>query len=72
MRFFEHQRQARAQSRRLSFLFAGVIVLQLLLVNAALLLPFLLVAWLFHIPLAQLDRLTPQYFFAVNTGGSLF
>ena len=72
MRFFEHQRQARAQSRRLSFFFAGVIVLQLVLVNAALLLPFLFVAWLFHIPLSQLDRLTPQFFFMVNTGVSLF
>ena len=72
MRFFEHQRQARAQSRRLSFLFAAVILLQLLLVNAALLLPFLFVAWLLNIPFSQWDRLTPQYFFAVNTGVSLF
>ena len=66
MRFFEHQRQARAQSRRLSFLFAAVILLQLLLVNAALLLPFLFVAWLLNIPFSQWDRLTPQYFFAVK------
>ena len=72
MRSFEHQRQARAQSRRLSFLFAAVILLQLLLVNAALLLPFLFVAWLLNIPFSQWDRLTPQYFFAVNTGVSLF
>ena len=68
MRFFEHQRQARAQSRRLSWVFAGIILLQLLLVNAALLLPFALIAWLFN---SSWHALTPQYFFAVNTGVSL-
>lgn len=71
MRFFEHQRQARAQSRRLSWMFLGIIILQLVLVNLALLLPFALLAWLLNIPWSQIDRLTPQYFFAVNTGVSL-
>ncbi len=72
MRFFEHQRQARAQSRRLSFWFALIIIGQVILVNLALLVPFALLAWVLNIPWAQIDRLTPHYFFAVNTGVSLF
>ena len=39
-----------------------------MLVNAALLLPFALIAWLFN---TSWHALTPHYFFAVNTGVSL-
>lgn len=67
MRFFEHQRAARAQSRRLSWMFAGIIAAQIVLVNVGLLLPMLALAWFMGLPFSQLDLLLPHYFFTANT-----
>lgn len=71
MQFFEHQRAARAQSRRLSWLFAGIILMQIVLVNLGLLLPFLALAYFLGIPWQHLDLLLPNYFFVANTALSL-
>ena len=63
MRFFEQQRQARAQTIRLLFLFALTLLLLVIAVNAALALTWRLVAWQ--------GAAYPAYFFHINTGMTL-
>ena len=63
MRFFEHQRQARAQTMQLLLLFALTLLLLVVAVNAALALTWRLVAWQ--------DAAWPAYFFHINTGMTL-
>ncbi|NQW95239.1 MAG: M48 family metalloprotease [Polaromonas sp.] len=63
MRFFEQQRQARAQTFRLLLLFALTLLVLVVAVNAALALTWRLVAWQ--------DAAYPAYFFYVNTGMTL-
>ena len=63
MRFFEHQRLARAQTVRLLLLFALTLLALVVAVNAALALTWRLVAW----P----DASYPAYFFYINTGMTL-
>jgi len=63
MRFFEHQEEARAQTRRLLLLFALTVVALVLAVNGALALVWYLITQGF-IPY-------PAYFFSVNTGLTL-
>ena len=63
MRFFEQQRQARAQTARLLLLFTAMVVLVVLAVNAALALTWRIIAW--H------DAAYPDYFFQINTGVTL-
>ena len=60
MRFFEQQRQARAQTIRLLLLFIATVLLVVLAVNAELALTWRLVAWQ--------DAAYPAYFFQINTG----
>lgn len=64
MRFFEHQREARAQTARLLLLFALMVGLLVLAVNGALAL-----AWRLTVGGGWLGY--PRYFFEVNTGGTL-
>ena len=67
MRFFKHQEQARAQTRRLLVLFVLTLLLLTLAVNAALAL-----AWWLIWPFAVLGQSSyPAYFFHVNTGLTL-
>ena len=64
MRFFEQQRQARAQTvRLLLLLFALTLLVLVVAVNAALALTWRLVAWQ--------DAAYPAYFFHINTGMTL-
>ena len=63
MRFFEQQRQARAQTVRLLLLFALTLLVLVIAVNAALALTWRLVAWQ--------DAAWPAYFFHINTGMTL-
>ena len=63
MRFFEQQRQARAQTVRLLLLFALTLLVLVVAVNAALALTWWLVAWR--------DAAYPAYFFSINTGMTL-
>ena len=63
MRFFEQQRQARAQTTRLLFLFALTLLVLVAAVNAALALTWRLVAWQ--------DAAFPAYFFYINTAVTL-
>jgi len=63
VRFFEHQRQARAQTVRLLLLFAFTLLVLVITVNAALALTWRLVAWQ--------DAAYPAYFFHINTGMTL-
>ena len=63
MRFFEQQRQARAQTVRLLLLFALTLLVLVVAVNAALALTWRLVAWQ--------DAAYPAYFFHINTGMTL-
>ena len=63
MRFFEQQRQARAQTVRLLLLFAFTLLVLVVAVNAALALTWRLVAWQ--------DATYPDYFFHINTGMTL-
>ena len=66
MRFFEHQRQARAQTIRLLLLFTLTLLGLVVAVNAALALTWRLVAW------QGADNVTyPTYFFYINTGLTL-
>jgi heat shock protein HtpX len=67
MRFFEFQRDARGETRRLLFAFGLTVVLLLVAVNAALALAWGL-TWGFWIP-GELRF--PRHFFAVNTGVTL-
>ena len=63
MRFFEQQRQARAQTTRLLLLFALTLFVLVVAVNAALALTWRLIAWQ--------DAAYPAYFFHINTGVTL-
>lgn len=63
MRFFEQQRQARAQTVRLLLLFALTLLGLVVAINAALALTWRLVAWQ--------DAMYPAYFFHINTGMTL-
>ena len=63
MRFFEQQRQARAQTVRLLLLFALTLLVLVIVVNAALALTWRLVAWQ--------EAAYPAYFFYINTGVTL-
>ncbi len=63
MRFFEQQRQARAQTVRLLLLFALMLLVLVFAVNAALALTWRFVAWQ--------DAAYPVYFFHINTGMTL-
>jgi Zn-dependent protease with chaperone function len=63
VRFFEQQRQARAQTVRLLGLFALTLLVLLIAVNAALALTWRLVAWR--------EAAYPAYFFYINTGVTL-
>ena len=63
MRFFEQQRQARAQTVRLLLLFALTLLVLVVAVNAALALTWRLVAWR--------DAAFPAYFFYINTSMTL-
>ena len=63
MRFFEQQRQARAQTVRLQLLFGLTLLVLVLAINAALALTWRLVAW--H------DAAYPAYFFHINTAMTL-
>ena len=63
MRFFEQQREARAQSIRLLLLFAITLCVLVLAVNAALAITWRLVAWQ--------DAAYPAYFFYINTALTL-
>lgn len=67
MRFFEFQRDARGETRRLLFVFGLTVVLLLVAVNAALALAWGL-TWGFWMPGALSF---PRHFFAVNTGVTL-
>jgi len=67
MRFFEHQRRARRETRRLLLLFVLSLLLLVLAVNAALGLAWGL-SWGFWVPGAPHF---PRYFFVVNTGVTL-
>lgn len=67
MRFFELQRDARGETRRLLCAFALTVLLLLVAVNAALALAWGL-SWGFWVP-GELRF--PRYFFAVNTGVTL-
>ena len=68
MRFFEFQRDARGQTRRLLFAFGLTVLLLLVAVNAALALAWGL-SWGFWMPGEGLHL--PRHFFAVNTGVTL-
>ncbi len=68
MRFFEHQRQARAQTVRLLLLFALTLLLLVVAVNASLALTWQLLTWR---PFAWQDATYPAYFFHINTGVTL-
>lgn len=59
MRFFEQQRQARAQTTRLLLLFALTLLVLVVAVNATLALTWRLAAWQ--------DAAYPAYFFHINT-----
>ena len=63
MRFFEQQRQARAQTARLLLLFGLTLLVLVVAVNAALALTWRLMAWQ--------DAAYPAYFFHINTGMTL-
>ncbi len=63
MRFFEHQEQARAETRRLLLLFGLTVAALVLAVNAALALTWYL--------LTPSQTAYPAYFFSVNTGMTL-
>ena len=63
MRFFEQQRQARAQTVRLLLLFGLTLLVLVVAVNAALALTWRLVAWQ--------DAAWPAWFFHINTGLTL-
>ena len=63
MRFFDQQREARAQTARLLMLFALTLLGLVVTVNAALALTWRLVAW--H------DTSYPAYFFQINTAMTL-
>lgn len=63
MRFFEHQRLARAQTARLLLLFGLTLLALVLAINAALALTWRLLAWQ--------DLAYPAYFFHINTGMTL-
>jgi Zn-dependent protease with chaperone function len=63
VRYFEQQRQARAQTVRLLLLFALTLLGLVVAVNAALALTWRLVAWQ--------DAAYPAYFFHINTGMTL-
>jgi len=63
VRFFEQQRQARAQTVRLLLLFGLTLLVLVITVNAALALTWRLVAWQ--------DAAYPAYFFHINTGMTL-
>lgn len=63
MRFFEQQRQAKAQTVRLLLLFALTLLVLIVAVNAALALTWRLMAWQ--------DAAYPAYFFYINTGITL-
>ena len=63
MRFFEQQRQARAQTFRLLLLFALTLFVLVIAVNVTLALTWQLVAWQ--------DAAYPAYFFHINTGLTL-
>ena len=63
MRFFEQQREARAQTVRLLLLFALTLLVLVIVVNAALALTWRLIAWQ--------DAAYPAYFFHINTGVTL-
>ena len=63
MRFFEQQRQARAQTVRLLVIFALTLLVLVVAVNVALALTWRLVAWQ--------DAAYPAYFFQINTGMTL-
>ena len=63
MRFFEHQREAKAQTLRLLMLFAVTLVFLIVAVNGALALTWRLVAWQ--------NTAYPAYFFQINTGLTL-
>lgn len=63
MRFFEQQRQARAQTVRLLLLFGLTLLVLVVAVNAALALTWRLVAWQ--------DAAWPAWFFHINTGMTL-
>jgi Zn-dependent protease with chaperone function len=67
MRFFEFQRDARGETRRLLFAFALTVLLLLVAVNAALALAWGL-TWGFWAPG---EMRFPRFFFAVNTGVTL-
>ena len=63
MRFFEQQRQARAQTVRLLLLFALTLFILVIAVNAALALTWRLLVWQ--------DAAYPMYFFHINTAMTL-
>ena len=63
MRFFEQQRQARAQTIRLLVLFAFTLLVLVVAINAALALTWRAVAWQ--------GAAFPTYFFHINTGLTL-
>ena len=67
MRFFDHQRQARAQTRRLLLLFALTALGVVVAMNAALALTWQLV----RLGLNGVATGYPAYFFSVNTGLTL-
>lgn len=68
MRFFEHQAQARAASRRLLVLFAVTVLMMVLVVNGLLAAIWALIhAVLWHGPVSY-----PAHFFSVNTAVTLF
>lgn len=66
MRFFEHQREARKQSQRLSAVFSLIVLAELLIANAFLALPFVVLPWLLGI-YAPLGYFLPLYFFETVT-----
>ena len=66
MRFFEQQRQARAQTLRLLLLFGLTLLALVLAINAALALTWRLVAWQ-----DAASVIYPAYFFHINTGMTL-
>ena len=67
MRFFESQRHARGETRKLLLAFALTLLLLVLAVNAALALAWG-VTWGFWVP-GEMSY--PKHYFAVNTGGTL-
>ena len=66
MRFFEHQREARKQSRRLTWVFSFIVLLELLVANALLALPFIAIPWFMGLR-APLGSFLPGYFFETVT-----